>query len=65
MRATQRFGDVIVRRALGATSGEIARLFFVESAVLGTAGGILGFAWLWRCCASSPRGCPPGCHGRR
>ncbi|MGH7575024.1 MAG: ABC transporter permease, partial [Longimicrobiales bacterium] len=43
MRAARRFGDVIVRRALGATSGEIARLFFVESAVLGTAGGILGF----------------------
>lgn len=42
MRATRRFGDVMVRRALGATSGEIVRLFFVESALLGIAGGIMG-----------------------
>ena len=44
MRATQRSGEVVLRRALGATSGRIARLFLIESTVLGAAGGVLGLA---------------------
>src|SRR5690606_32074865 len=44
MRATQRSGDVVLRRVLGATSGRIARLFLIESALLGAAGGALGLA---------------------
>ncbi|HUF50242.1 MAG TPA: ADOP family duplicated permease, partial [Longimicrobiales bacterium] len=44
MRATQRSGDVVLRRALGATSGRIARLFLVEGMLLGTLGGTLGLA---------------------
>jgi putative ABC transport system permease protein len=51
MRTTQRARDVVVRRALGATSGGIARLFLTEAAVLGLAGGILGAGlavWLLR-----------------
>jgi putative ABC transport system permease protein len=42
MRATGRTRDVMVRRALGASSGAVARLFLVESALLGMAGGVLG-----------------------
>ena len=44
MRATGRSHDVMVRRALGATSAGIAKLFLVESAMLGAAGGALGLA---------------------
>lgn len=44
MRATGRHRDVAVRRALGATSGGIARLFLAEGALLGAAGGALGLA---------------------
>src|SRR5690606_9486377 len=44
MRATQRSGDVVLRRVLGATSVRIARLFLIESALLGAAGGAVGLA---------------------
>ncbi|HEX2166568.1 MAG TPA: FtsX-like permease family protein, partial [Longimicrobiales bacterium] len=44
MRTTQRSTAVIVRRALGATTGQIARLFLVEGALLAAAGGALGLA---------------------
>ncbi len=42
MRATGRSRDVMLRRALGATSGGIARLFLAEGMLLGAAGGALG-----------------------
>lgn len=42
MRAERRSRDVMVRRALGARSGRIARLFLLEGALLGAGGGVLG-----------------------
>ncbi|HUE77711.1 MAG TPA: ADOP family duplicated permease, partial [Longimicrobiales bacterium] len=51
MRATQRSRDVVLHRALGATSGRIARHFLVEATVLGVVGGALGLilaVWLLR-----------------
>lgn len=51
VRATQRSGEVVVRRALGAGSGDIARLLLVESVLIGGAGGAAGLAlavWLMR-----------------
>lgn len=44
MRAARRSHEVVVRRALGAGYGGVARLFLMESAVLGTVGGSLGLA---------------------
>ncbi|GMV05888.1 MAG: hypothetical protein AMXMBFR53_21650 [Gemmatimonadota bacterium] len=51
IRTTQREREIMVRRALGASAGAVARLFVLESALLGTAGGGLGFGlamWLTR-----------------
>jgi predicted permease len=42
MRTTQRGGDLVVRRALGATPGAVVRLFLVEAALLAAVGGALG-----------------------
>jgi putative ABC transport system permease protein len=46
-----RAGEVGVRRALGASRGDIFRQFLVESSVVGIAGGVIGlvlsFASLW------------------
>ncbi len=42
LRATARARELSIRRALGATSGDIVRQLVVESAVLGVAGGALG-----------------------
>jgi predicted permease len=42
MRATGRSRDVMVRRALGASSGVVARLLLVESALVGILGAALG-----------------------
>ncbi|HEY2346192.1 MAG TPA: ABC transporter permease [Xanthomonadaceae bacterium] len=48
---TSRAGEVGVRRALGASRGEIFRQFLIESGVVGIAGGALGlllsFGGLW------------------
>jgi predicted permease len=43
MRAARRSREVVVRRALGASYGGVARLFLMEGALLGTAGGAVGF----------------------
>ena len=51
IRTAQRSREVMVRRALGASSGGIVRLLVVESTLLGGAGGLLGLglaAWLMR-----------------
>jgi ABC-type antimicrobial peptide transport system, permease component len=42
VRLMSRHREIAVRRAIGASSGDIARLFGVESAILGIAGGLLG-----------------------
>jgi len=42
MRATGRARDVMVRRTLGASSGAVARLLLIESALVGMVGGALG-----------------------
>lgn len=42
VRLMSRHREIAVRRAIGASYGDIARLFGVESAVLGIAGGVLG-----------------------
>ncbi len=49
IRTTQRSRELMVRRALGASSRSIARLLFADSALIGAAGGVLGLAlavWL-------------------
>jgi predicted permease len=43
MRAALRSREVVVRRALGASYGGVARLFLMEGVLLGTAGGAVGF----------------------
>ncbi len=42
VRLLGRTRDIVVRRALGATAGNVGRLFVVENAVLGAIGGALG-----------------------
>ncbi|MQA91563.1 MAG: FtsX-like permease family protein [Gemmatimonas sp.] len=42
MRATLRARDLVIRRALGASYGRVARRLLVESTLLGVAGGVLG-----------------------
>ncbi|HEX5436317.1 MAG TPA: ABC transporter permease [Gemmatimonadaceae bacterium] len=42
LRAALRKREMVIRRALGASAGQIARLLLVESALLGLAGGVLG-----------------------
>jgi putative ABC transport system permease protein len=44
LRATSRAQELAIRRALGATVGDIARQSLLESALLGVAGGSLGLA---------------------
>ena len=44
LRSTLRVREIVIRRALGASSGQVARLLLVESALLGVAGGALGLA---------------------
>ena len=44
MRATRRSRDVMVRRALGASFGRIARMFLLEGVLVGASGGVLGLA---------------------
>ncbi|MEP6764418.1 MAG: ADOP family duplicated permease [Gemmatimonadaceae bacterium] len=42
MRATGRSRELSIRRAIGATSGDLVRLLVVESTMLGAVGGLLG-----------------------
>ena len=42
LRASRRAPEIVMRRALGASSRQIARLLVAESALLATAGGALG-----------------------
>ena len=44
LRAASRARELSVRRALGATHGDVVRQLVVESAMLGVAGGVLGLA---------------------
>jgi predicted permease len=44
LRASGRARELSVRRALGASAGDIARQLSLESALLGIAGGVLGLA---------------------
>ena len=45
--ATTRAGEVGVRRALGASRGEVFQQFLVEAVVVGLAGGVLGLVLAW------------------
>lgn len=47
VRGSQRLGQGAVRRALGATPGQIARYVLSESVVLALAGGVLGTGVAW------------------
>ncbi|HEX6315238.1 MAG TPA: ABC transporter permease [Gemmatimonadaceae bacterium] len=42
VRASERRGELALRRSLGAPSSRVARLLFTESLILGAAGGVLG-----------------------
>lgn len=44
LRTAYRVREIVIRRALGASSGQVAQLLLVESALLGVAGGALGLA---------------------
>ncbi len=44
VRLLGRTREIAVRRAIGASFGDVARLFFIENALLGVAGGVLGLA---------------------
>lgn len=44
VRVSGRTREIAVRRAIGASVGDVLRQFAVESAMLGVAGGIVGFA---------------------
>ena len=49
LRASLRTPEIVIRRALGASSSQVARLLLAESALLATAGGALGLVcagWL-------------------
>src|SRR6185295_1975689 len=50
VRSEARQREVAVRRALGAGRVGIARFFLAESAVLSTAGGVIGLALAWGAC---------------
>jgi putative ABC transport system permease protein len=62
VRAEGRQREVAVRTALGATRGDVARLFLGESLLLSLFGGILGLALAWAgvrlLVALSPEGIP-------
>jgi putative ABC transport system permease protein len=47
VRGSQRLGQGAVRRALGATPGQMARYVLSESVVLALAGGLLGMVVAW------------------
>jgi predicted permease len=47
VRGSQRLGQGAVRRALGATPGQLARYVVSESVVLALAGGVLGLLVAW------------------
>lgn len=47
VRGSQRLGQGAVRRALGATPGQMARYVLSESVVLAAAGGLLGIGVAW------------------
>lgn len=47
VRGSQRMGQGAVRRALGATPGQMARYVLSESVVLALAGGVLGIGVAW------------------
>jgi predicted permease len=42
-RAASRRGELIIRRALGATRGRLVREILLESAIVASAGGLIGF----------------------
>jgi predicted permease len=44
LRSAHREREIVIRRALGASSSQVARLVLLESALLGLAGGVLGLA---------------------
>ena len=47
VRSEARQREIVVRRALGAGAGGVAGYFLAESALLSTAGGMLGLAGAW------------------
>lgn len=47
VRSESRHREVAVRRALGAGTGQLARYFLAESAVLGIIGGVVGLGLAW------------------
>ncbi|HEY7059104.1 MAG TPA: ABC transporter permease [Vicinamibacterales bacterium] len=48
VRASERRREISIRMAIGSSRGRIFQLLFVESALLGAAGGLLGLTWaMW------------------